>query len=166
MSIASGTVDLLNKFADSQPALNDQTQPAASSAVKLGDLLTQVDSEVKVARGEYKFAVSGGATGVYRTGISIPANSVITRVYTRAVTAFASAGSATVAVKVGAVTLKAATAFDDADYTAVIDQTDSANTSAITVPVLVTTAGEITLTVAAAALTDGNYKIWVEYLKG
>ena len=148
---------LLNKVGKSQVAFTDPDMPAASSAIPLGDIIENV-SDAVVNAGSYSFGVSGGAVGVFATGISIPANAIITRLWTRAITAFDSAGLATVAIKVGSQTLKAATAFDDAAYVGVDAQTLSA-------PVLVSADSDVTLTVADAALTDGEYRVIVEWIK-
>jgi len=110
------------------------------------------------AKAVYDFAVDGGATTAITPAINatIPANAVIVRCYQVTTTAMTSGGSATIALSVGGVTLKAATAFndgafDDEDVTehAVLDKT--------------TSAGSIVCTVATAALTAGKFEVYVEY---
>ena len=116
--------------------------------------LSSIDSwSVKAT---YVFADDGGgiqdALGLTAT---VPAGSVITRVITRTTVAFTSAGSATVAINVGATEVLAATAFDDGAFTGVDVQYSTP----------VEASGEVNIDIAVAALTAGTYDIWVEYLQ-
>jgi hypothetical protein len=111
----------------------------------------------RVAKATYDFATHGGATGnALGLGVSIPSGAIVTRVIGSANTAFTSDGSATVAINVGSTEVNAATAFDHADYTAVDVHYST--------PVALAADSEINLDIATAALTAGNYDIFVEYL--
>ncbi len=131
---------------------------ALSSAFGLGVLRT--------ARAKYDFSVDGGAVGLITPAINatIPANAVILGGILNPTTALTSGGSATIAAGTSAgssaSSLKAATAV--ASY--------SANALLPTVPVFtaasavkLSAAGQLTLTVATAALTAGVLEITVVY---
>jgi hypothetical protein len=110
---------------------------------------------VRCAKATYDFDTHGGATGdALGLDVSVPSGAIITRVIGSANTAFTSGGSATVAINVGTTEVNAATAYDHADYAAV-DVHYSTPVAA---------SGEINLDIATAALTAGNYDIFVEYL--
>ena len=113
-----------------------------------------------IGRAKYNFAVDGGATGAITlaNNFNLPVNAMVIGAWTDVKTAMASGGSATVALAVGGVTIKAATAMDDAAYTGI--DYHLARTSAA----LTTAAGAVSFTVATAALTAGEVDIYVEYL--
>lgn len=109
----------------------------------------------RVAKATYDFATHAGtvATAV-GLGVLIPSGAIVLRVIGSANTAFTSAGAATVAINIGSTEVNAATAFDHADYVAV--------DSHYSTPVAAS--GEINVDIAGAALTAGEYDIFVEYL--
>lgn len=114
-----------------------------------------------IAKATYSFAVDGGAVGaiIPATSELVPQGAIVTRAWTDVRTAMTSGGSATVALSVASatpITLKSATAFDDAAYTGV----DSHSVTAAKTD----SEGRITFTVAVAALTAGIVDIYVEYL--
>lgn len=112
-------------------------------------------TKIKTAKATYDFAKHGGATGTITLPLAIPTGSVVARVFVKPITAATSGGSATIALALGGVAVKAATAFDNASYTAsnIIYSTGAATS----------TAAALTFVIAAAALTAGKYDIVVEY---
>jgi len=112
---------------------------------------------VRCAKATYDFATHGGAIGnALGLGVTIPSGAIVTKVTGSANTAFTSDGAATIAVNVGSVEVNAATAYNHADYTAVDVHYST--------PVALSADSEINLDIATAALTAGNYDIFVEYL--
>jgi nitrate reductase gamma subunit len=114
-------------------------------------------TKIKTIKATYDFAKQGGAISAIALGAQIPTGAWITRAYIKKVTAITSGGSATIALAIGGVALLAATAFDNAVFTAAVA------TSTVT-PALTTTATGITATVAVAALTAGSFDVIVEYV--
>lgn len=115
-----------------------------------------------MAKGQYDFSVSGGATGAYNllpeTEL-IPAKAVITAVYFDTVTAPTSGGSATIALGVNTTTdLKGATAYGSFSGITAGIPVSSAATS-----VKVTAASNLVMTIGTAALTAGKINVFVEY---
>jgi hypothetical protein len=89
--------------------------------------------------------------------MALPAGSIITELYTDALTSMASGGAATVALSIGADSLKAATAYNDASYVGLDKQTLSPLKSAL--------GGDLTMVIAGAALTDGKVRVIVSYIE-
>lgn len=104
----------------------------------------------------YDFSVNGGAISGIDLGPVIPKNAVITSCITDVVTPMTSGGSATVALAVGGVTLKSATAFDDAAYTGVDSHLSS--------PAKTNANDRLTFTIATATLTAGKVIIILDYV--
>ena len=111
----------------------------------------------RVAKATYDFDVHGGATGAIGLGVFVPAGAIIQRCTGNVLDTLASDGSATVAIAAGTDVLNAATAFNHADMVGVDVHLADAT------PV-VAAGGEITWTIAVAALTAGKYDIFVEYV--
>jgi len=114
----------------------------------------------------YDFTVQGGAIGavtltdIYGNAATLPASAVITKVTYDNLQAPASVGSATIALGVTGNTdaFKAATAFDNAAYTA--NATHMHNE----IPLKVGAAAVSVLgTIATAALIGGKFRIIIEY---
>ncbi len=117
-------------------------------------------SQVYLGRAKYNFDIDGGAATAITpaNNFKLPVNAMIIGAWTDVKTAMTSGGSATVALAVGGITIKAATAMDDAAYTGIdyhLARTSAALTAA---------SGEVTFTVATAALTAGEVDIYVEYI--
>lgn len=115
------------------------------------------------AKVEYDFATDGGAISAIDLGVTIPDNAIVLSGVVEKLTAFASSGSATVALKIeGANDVITATAFDNAQFTAGI-----APAAALASTQFKTTAARnVTLTIAGAVLTAGKYNFHIEYLIG
>jgi hypothetical protein len=115
-----------------------------------------------IGRCQYDFDIDGGAADTAITpanNFNLPVGAMILGAWTDVKTTLASGGSATIALAVGGVTIKAATAYDNAAYVGI--DAHLARTSAA----LTTTAGELTFTTAGSAvLTAGKVDIYVEYL--
>lgn len=56
------TKELLNKFADSQPALNDKDKPHATAPIQLGDLIAAVEAAAAAAQADATAAESAAYT--------------------------------------------------------------------------------------------------------
>jgi hypothetical protein len=151
---------MLNKFANTQPALQIPDQPVAFANPMLGDLLAAALNTLSAAQdGTYTYSVAVAGPGNYSLGsMNIPAGAIITEVLTDVTTALASSGSATLAIATGtagADTLVAAQAYSA--YTGTQKQTLSAT--------VVKTAGggPLILKIAAAALTAGVMRVIVSW---
>lgn len=68
---------LLNSFADSQPALNEEGKQLGDSQVKLGDLMDYASGS-SAAKFKWDFAVNG-ATGTIKLG-DLPAGAIVTAI--------------------------------------------------------------------------------------
>lgn len=110
-----------------------------------------------IAKATYDFSVDGGAAAVITpaTNEVVPEGAIVVRAWTDVATNMTSGGAATVALDVGGVALKAATAYNDAAYQGV----DAHSVTAAKT----TSDARITFTVADAALTAGKVHIFVEY---
>ena len=115
-----------------------------------------------IGRCQYNFGIDGGAADTAITpanNFSLPIGAMIIGAWTDVKDAMTSGGSAEVAIAVGGVTIKAATAFNNAAYTGI--DYHLARTSAA----LTTAAGSVTFTTSgSAALTAGVVDIYVEYI--
>ena len=100
-----------------------------------------------IGRCQYDFDIDGGAAEVITpaNNFNLPIGAMIIGAWTDIKTAMTSGGSATVAIAAAGTVIKAATAMDDAAYTAI--DYHLARTSAA----LTTAAGPVTFTVATAA---------------
>ena len=120
---------------------------------------------LRVAHAKYSFATDGGAISTITPTDSdmIPINAIIVGGTVNATTAVTSGGSATVGMGTSAgsttTSLLAATAKASLSLNAVINAVPVFAT-----PVKMTAAGQITFTVATAALTAGVIEAWVFYV--
>jgi len=155
MALDTKTKELLNKFADSQVALNDRDKPRGSSEIQLGTLLDEAHGAVRSSSYLYSPAVDGLTSGeVYSLkGASIPTGAIITRAWIAANVALSSAGgTGTVAIDVGGVSLLVAT---DADTITISTYSTAAATSG----------GKPTATIAVENLDAvGQLLVTVEYI--
>lgn len=157
MTLSLADQALLNSFSDHEPALQRTAAGTkyAERILKLGDVLANLSNSATV-KATYDVAISG-TVGAKPLNVKIPAGAIITDMWTDAETVLASSGSATLAISAGATALKTATAFDDATLVGLDKQT-------VTL-VKLSVESELTVTVAAAALTAGKVNIFVKYLK-
>jgi hypothetical protein len=156
MSLSAKAKQLLNLFSQSQPALQDKDKPAGAATIFLGDTLENLSSQ-EVVEATYDFAKLGGAISAKQLGLLLPKDAIVTQIWTDALTALTSGGSATVALSAGSDALLAATAFNDAALSGTDQQ--------LSAPVKLANGGQLTLTIAAAALTAGKLRVCVAYLK-
>jgi hypothetical protein len=112
-------------------------------------------AKLKTVKAVYDFAKQGGAISVITLPVNVPTGAFISRVFIKPTTPATSGGSATVALDLGGVALKAATAYNNAAFTA---SNIIYSTGAVT-----TTAANLTWTIAGATVTAGKYEIVVEY---
>jgi hypothetical protein len=125
-------------------------------------------TRIKVARGDYSFAVDGGtvSTIALMGATNIPSGAVVIGGYIDITTTLTSGGAATIAVQVeGAGDIVAATAV--ASWTAglknILPADTTASLSAAT-RVKTTAARDISIVIATAALTAGVFKVVLFYL--
>lgn len=124
---------------------------------------------VKYVRGDYSFAVDGGAIGTIPLigATVIPSGAIITGGFIEITTTVTSGGAATIAVQVNAAgDICAATAV--ASWAAgrynILPATASGSLSASTT-VKTTAARDISIVIAAFALTAGVFKVVLEYIE-
>lgn len=121
-------------------------------------------NRIRVAKATYNFAVDGGLVSTITpvTSEIVPLGAIVKAVYTDALTATTSGGSATVAINAGGTTLVAAgtLAANSLSGTLKVSQTLSGSATAIKTAAN----GFITVTVAVAALTAGKFDVYVEYM--
>lgn len=135
---------------------------------KAAEGLTE-DSPLKVARGDYDFAVDGGAVGTIGLigSAVIPAGAIIICGFIDVLTTLTSGGAATIAVQVeSAGDIVAATGV--ASWTAGLKNVLPAMTSgSITAATAVktTAARDISVVIGAAALTAGKFRVVLHYLE-
>jgi len=155
MALDTKTKELLNKFADSQVALNDRDKPRGSSEIQLGTLLDEAHGAVRSSSYLYSPAVDGLTSGeVYSLkGASIPTGAIITRAWIAVNSALTSPATGAVAIDLGGVELLAST---DADsITGITPYSTAAATSG----------GKPTATIAAGNLDAvGQLLVTVEYI--
>lgn len=114
----------------------------------------------------YNFSVDGGAVGTISFGVKLPANAVVVGIWADVQTAATSGGAATYQLQAGSSNLTAATAFDSATV-----GINAAGVLAIPVNVSapfdglkLSSASELKLAIAGAALTAGKVRFLVEFL--
>lgn len=107
----------------------------------------------------YDFSSDTGAIGTVSFGRNLPAGAIVTRVFSDEQTALTSGGSATVQLKVGTTELTGAIAFDTG-FAGLDSQALDSSAEAIKVA----TESELNIAIAAAALTAGKVRFFVEYL--
>lgn len=129
------------------------------------DPAATVNGLLRVAHAKYDFAVDGGVVGPITPANSdtIPDNAILVGATHNSPTAVTSLGSATVAVGTSAgssaAALLAATAKATLSADAVLNGVPT-----LAVPVKMTAAGKIQITVAVADLTAGVIEVWVYYI--
>jgi hypothetical protein len=120
---------------------------------------------VRVARGNYDFAVQGGAvSSITLTGDSIPSGAILLDSVINVETVLTSGGSATVAINTEAAgDIQTAAAYSGTPWsTATAKRGTLTATSA---PVKTTAARNIVATIATAALTAGKFQVLIRYIE-
>ena len=125
-------------------------------------------TRLKVARGDYSFAVDGGAQGTIALmgGTLIPSGAIIVGGFVEVTTALTSGGAATIACQVNAAN-DILTAVAVASWTAgrkniLPAMTSGAPTASTSVKT--TAARDISIVIAAADLTAGAFKVVLFYV--
>jgi hypothetical protein len=157
MKLLANIKTLLNDFSKSQPALNVPGLPADKSGIKMGDLFDSAMASLKVtADATYDFALNGGAISTIKLGEVIPADAIVTAIYTQVKTTLDSAtDTAEVEIKAGSTSLVAAQ---------VITAITGVKAQALAAPVLLSADSELSIAVSVEALTAGVLRIMVEYI--
>ena len=161
MSLSAKVKELLNKFADTQVALNDRDLPRGQSQVQLGDLLDEAHGSLRSVSVTYTPASDGGTLGTtYSLGSSsIPAGAIITRAWIAENANVTAGAGATLDITVGATSLtggpqlfSAMAGIKDAvaDFTATLPET--------------TTGGKPKVAIAVANVTGGQLLVTIEYI--
>lgn len=122
---------------------------------------------VKLARGDYSFAVDGGAVSTIALtgGSALPAGALILSASIEVTTVPTSGGAATIAVQTeSAGDVQAAAAISGAPWSTTGLKLSSARTRA-TVPLKLAAASDLSIVVAGAALTAGAFRVYVEYIE-
>ena len=117
-----------------------------------------LDHAKRVAVVEYDFSSDGGAAGTYNLGMRLPADAVVTNIYSSELVALTSGGSATVQLRAGSTDLSTALAFDTGFAG---DQSQALAGSATAIRI--SASSELNMVIAVAALTAGRVKFAVEY---
>lgn len=152
---------LLNKFTETQPALQDISRPFPQSAVKLGDLLDEAHGSLRSTSYMYAPLADGGTAGqTYNlAGANIPQGAIITRAYIAEGVDLVGDVGATLDLQVGTTSLtngaQGFASFDGVqssidDFSATLPET--------------TSGGPVKAVVASADLTAGQLQIFVEYI--
>lgn len=105
----------------------------------------------------YDFSLDGGAVSTLSFGVKLPANAVITNVYSDEQTNLTSGGAATLQLKAGSTNLTDAEA-----YTAYAGTQSRALASSATA-IKLSADSALSLAIAGAALTAGKVRFAVEY---
>lgn len=111
----------------------------------------------QVATVLYNFSNDGGAVGTVSFGAQLPANAVVTAIYSDEQTNITSGGSATLQLKAGSTNLSDAIAI--ASFAGNKSHALASSATAIKV----TSASELKLAIATAALTAGKVRLAVEF---
>ena len=160
MALDSKVKDLLNKFADSQIALNIQGEPADSSAIQIGTLLDEAHGALRSGTVKYDVLNDGGVSGqtYILDGHKIPAGAIITRAWIAEQVNVVGVG-ASLDVLVGTTSLTGGAALI-AEFVGV---KESVAGFTATLPE-VTSGGNIKVTVSGANVTAGKLLISFEYI--
>lgn len=119
----------------------------------------------RIARFVYDVAADGGSAAAHGLGVSLPANTVITRSFFKIVTAFTSGttGAGTVALHCeDASNIKSAFDISAQAANALVEGASTGATGAMKRGIA--SACEITATVAGTAMTAGKLVGWLEYV--
>ncbi len=123
----------------------------------------------KIARGIYDFASDGGAVSTIALmgATTIPSGATITGGFIEVHTALTSGGAATIAVQVNAandIVPAVAVASWTTGVKSIVPVRATSNTLAAANLVRTTAARDISIVIAAAALTAGRFSVVVEYV--
>ncbi len=159
--ISSKLKKLLNKFAETQPALQDRSFPFPKSSIQLGDLLDEAHGMLRSKSYVYAPAADGGTAGetYYLKGFSIPQGAIITRAYIAEGVDLAGDAGATLDLQVGTTSLTGG-----AQGFASFDAVQSSNDDFSAGLPETTSGGPVKAIVASADLTAGQLQIVVEYI--
>lgn len=156
MSLDAKTKELLNDFADTQPALNDRDKPFPQSKIELGTLLDEAHGAIRSARALYKPASDGGTDGeAYSLDLSIPAGALITRSWAIVNTTSSAAATLDFSTVAGSVDLGSV-----ADATAATGDHEDKQAAPEAVPADTS----VQVEVSGASVTDGEFLLIVEYI--
>ena len=161
MALETKTKELLNKFADSQPALNDRDKPFGQSQIKLGDLLDQAHGGIRSASVLYTASKDGLTAGeTYSlSGDSIPVGAIITRAWIAENVALAGGVGASLDITIGSTSLSGG-----AQLLAALAGVNEAKADLSATLPESTSGGKVKVAVSGADLTAGQLLITYEYI--
>lgn len=176
----TATVSELNKLAGATLSTSEMNTltgiTAATAELNLLDASVVTEpadglwaSLLRIAKAEWDFAVDGGTQGAIGLGVTIPDNAIIVGGFVEVITTLAD-GSSDLAK--GALSILAAndlvtstTIADGADlWDAGIQSIVPAGTGATAIKL--TSAKEITFTIADVDITAGKFNVWLRYVMG
>lgn len=161
MALSDKVKELLNKFADSQIALNIPSLPADQSKIQLGDLLDEAHGAIRSASVIYDVARDGGTNGESYVikGHDIPSGAIITRAWIAENVALAGGVGASLDVKAGSVSLS-----QGAQLIAAFAGINEAKADFAAVIPAVAGGSSISIDVSGADVTAGQLLITFEYI--
>ena len=141
------------------------TDTGQSNSANLQTGQVVIGGPMLVARAQYSFAIDGGAISTITPALSdtIPANAIMVGGTINVTTAVTSLGSATVGVGTSAGSSATSILAQTAKASLTLDALINA-VPVFATPVKMTAAGQITVTVVAAALTAGIIEVFVYYV--
>lgn len=137
-----------------------ETLKQTTRAFEAKGLADGIAKTMGLASVTYSFAAQGGAIGSINLGFKFPEASIVTNVFLQKIVNPGSGGSATVAVRAGTTVLVAATAFNNATFTATNRMTLTSSLTAIEVA----KDTELNILIADAALNAGHFRLFVEFM--
>lgn len=141
--------------------------PLASNRTNRREAKVLQQGAMQIAQCLYDFSLDGGAVGSYAMRTRLPRNAVITNVYADVETAATSGGSATYQVKAGSTNLSAALAYDSAtsgiNAVGIQALPTAASSPFEAVKLSATSASELSMAIAGAALTAGKVRFTIQY---
>jgi hypothetical protein len=137
-----------------------ETLKRTTRAFEAQEIANAIAQTKGVVTAQYDFAKLGGAIGDIALGVKFAQPVIVTDVYLQKIVDPDSSGSATIAVKAGSTVLVAATAYDNATFTATNRMTLTSSLTAIEVAA----GAELQVAVAVAALTAGHFRLCVEFV--
>lgn len=160
MALSNKVKELLNKFADTQIALNIPGLPADQSKIQLGDLLDEAHGAIRSASVVYDVARDGGTDGESYVikGHNIPSGAIITRAWIAENVALVGVG-ASLDVKAGSVSLSGG-----AQLIAAFAGINEAKADFAAVIPAVAGGSSVSIDVSGADVTAGQLLITFEYI--
>lgn len=141
--------------------------PLASLRVNKREAKVLEQGAEQIAQCLYDFSLDGGAVGTFLMRTKLPKNAVITSVWADVQTGATSGGAATYQLKAGSTNLMAATTYNSAtsgiDAVGIQSIPTAASSPFEAVKLSSSSASELQLAIAVAALTAGKVRFTIKY---